>query len=142
MLRFGMLLPTMVSAEQRQMLGKIILDNQTGEPLYYVDEWLKDVARGRINASATDETKPSQRREPDKINAMLEKTRGRHEAQLNVIRNTVGEMGDLENDLRAKVEIIADHDIGPNSTTSRPRTTTCSDRRSARSRTSCVGSPR
>ena len=113
MLRFGMLLPTMVSAEQRQMLGKIILENQTGEPLYYVDEWLKDVARGRINASATDETKPSQRREPDKINAMLEKTRGRHEAQLNVIRNTVGEMGDLENDLRAKVEIIADHDHRP-----------------------------
>ncbi len=110
MMRFGMLLPTMVSNEQRAMLGKVILENSTGEPVYYVDEWLKEVARGRINASATDETKPSQRREPDKINAQLEKTRGRHEAQMTVIRNTVGQMIELENDLKAKVEIIGDHD--------------------------------
>ncbi|MFW5783523.1 MAG: hypothetical protein ACOCY8_03290, partial [Spirochaetota bacterium] len=113
MLRFGMLLPTMVSAEQRTMLSKVILANTTGEPIYYVDEWLRDVARGRINASATDETKPSQRREPDKINALLEKTRGRHEAQLNVIRNTAGEMMQLEEDLRLKVETIGDHDRRP-----------------------------
>jgi hypothetical protein len=48
-LRFGLLLPTMVSAEQRTMLGKVIMDNQTGEPIYYVDEWLGEVARGRVS---------------------------------------------------------------------------------------------
>ncbi len=113
LLRYGMLLPTMVSAEQRTMLSRIILQNTTGEPIYYGDEWLRDVARGRINASATDETKPSQRREPDKINALLEKTRGRHDAQLNLIRNTVQQMGELEDDLKAKVQIIGDHDRRP-----------------------------
>ncbi len=113
LLRYGMLLPTMVSAEQRTMLSRIILQNNTGEPIYYVDEWLRDVARGRINASATDETKPSQRREPDKINALLEKTRGRHDAQLNLVRNTGQQMGELEDELRAKTQIISDHDVRP-----------------------------
>ena len=113
LLRFAMLLPTMVSAEQRSMLGRIILDNATGEPIYYVDEWLRDVAWGRINASATDETKPSQRREPDKINALLEKTRGRHQAQLNVIRTTCEEMTALESDLAMRVGSLGNHDLRP-----------------------------
>jgi hypothetical protein len=111
LLRYGMLLPTMVSAEQRTMLSRIIMTNTTGEPIFYADEWLLDVARGRINASATDETKPSQRREPDRVNALLEKTRGKHQAQLNLIRNAAGEMDTLEADLRMKVQIIGEHDL-------------------------------
>ncbi len=109
-LRFGLLLPTMVSAEQRTMLGKIILENGTGEPIYYVDEWLKDVALGRINASATDETKPSQRKSGEKLGAQLEKTRGRYVAQLSVVRNAVQEMATLEDQLKQKASVISDHD--------------------------------
>jgi len=111
MLRFGLLLPTMVSAEQRQMMSTVILENQTGEPIYYVDEWLRGVARGQINASATDETKPSQRSEPSKIGAMLEKQRGRYDAQMNLIRTTVQEMQSHEDALKEKISIIADHDV-------------------------------
>ena len=111
MVRYGMLLPTMVSAEQRQMMSKIIMKNQTEEPIHYVDEWLQQVARGQISASATDETKPSQRSEPSKIGALLEKQRGRYDAQLNLIRNTVSEMQTHEQSLKEKIETIADHDI-------------------------------
>jgi hypothetical protein len=113
MLRYGLLLPTMVSNEQRQMMSRIILENQTGEPIFYVDEWLTEVARGRINASATDETKPSQRSEPSKVSALLEKQRGRYDAQLNIIRNTVSEMQTHETSLREKIDIIANHDTRP-----------------------------
>ncbi len=111
MARFGMLLPTMVSAEQRQMMSKIILKNQTGEPIHYVDEWLREVAQGHIAASATDETKPSQRSEPSKIGALLEKQRGRYDAQLNLIRNVVQEIQTHEQSLKEKIETIADHDV-------------------------------
>jgi hypothetical protein len=110
-LRFGVLLPTMLSQTQRTMLSKVIMENHTSEPIYYVDEWLIDVARGRITASAKDETKLSQRREPEKINALLEKTRGRKDAQLSLIRTAVEEMASLETTLRRKIEIMADHDI-------------------------------
>jgi len=111
MFRFGMLLPTMVSAEQRQMMSKIILENQTGEPIHYVDEWLQEIARGHITASATDETKPGQRSEPNKIGALLEKQRGRYDAQLNLVRNTIQEIQSHEQSLKEKIETIADHDI-------------------------------
>jgi hypothetical protein len=110
MIRFGMLLPTMVSAGQRQMLSKVILDNQTGEPIYYADEWLREVSRGRITASATDETKPSQRSEPSKIGALLEKQRGRYDAQMNLIRTTVQEMQTHEGALKDAIATIANHD--------------------------------
>ncbi len=113
LLRFGMLLPTMVSTDQRTMLSKVITENRTNEPIYYADEWLLEVARGRINVSATDETKPSQRREPQKINAQLEKTRGKRDAQLNLIRTSVQEMEGLEAELQQKIESICDHDRLP-----------------------------
>jgi hypothetical protein len=111
MVRYGLLLPTMISAEQRQMMSKIIIANQTEEPIHYVDEWLQQVARGHITASATDETKPSQRSEPSKIGALLEKQRGRYDAQLNLIRNMVQEMQGHEESLKEKVSTIADHDV-------------------------------
>jgi hypothetical protein len=100
----------MVSAEQRQMMSKIIIKNQTEEPIHYVDEWLREVAQGHITASATDETKPSQRSEPSKIGALLEKQRGRYDAQLNLVRNTVEEIQTHEQSLKEKIETIADHD--------------------------------
>lgn len=111
MLRFGVLLPTMISPEQRAMMSRIILANRTGEPIHYVDEWLREVALGHINASATDETKPSQRSEPNKIGALLEKQRGRYEAQLNLVRNTIEKMREDEQSLKEKVQTIADHDL-------------------------------
>ena len=111
MVRFGLLLPTMVSAEQRLMMSKIILENRTGEPIHYVDEWLQEIARGHITASATDETKPGQRSEPNKIGALLEKQRGRYDAQLNLVRNTIQEIQSHEQSLKEKIETIADHDI-------------------------------
>jgi hypothetical protein len=113
LLRFGMLLPTMVSNEQRTMLSQIILENRTNEPIYYADEWLLEVARGRISVSATDETGPGKRREPQKINAQLEKVRGRRDAQLNLIRTSVQEMQGLESELRDKIDTICDHDTRP-----------------------------
>lgn len=113
LLRFGMLAPTVVSADQRTMLSKVILENTSGEPIYYTDEWLMEVAKGHINVSATDETRPSKRREPEKINAQLEKTRGKRDAQLNLIRTSVQEMEGLEGELREKIDTIANHDTRP-----------------------------
>ena len=37
LLRYGMLLPSLLSTEHLQILSKIIFDNNTGEPVYYVD---------------------------------------------------------------------------------------------------------
>jgi len=112
-MRYSVLLPTVISAEQRDMLAKIIWDNRCGEPIYYVDEWLTAVARGQVSASVQDETKQARRDDKQKMNALVERTRGKYEAQLGLIRNRMNEMDDLEARLQERVRQISEHETRP-----------------------------
>ena len=107
--RFAVLLPTLLSAEQRSMLSRTIFDNNTDEPIHYVDEWITLVARGRVNPSAVDETKLSQQNSNQKLNALLEKTRGRYEAQVSLIRNKQTELQDQEALLGQYAKQLSEH---------------------------------
>jgi len=110
-LRFSVLLPTMIDAEQRDILSKVVPENKTGEPIYYVDEWLTLVARGRVNASATDETKVAGRQSGQRLNAQLEKTRGKFQAQTALMRNHAEEMEILENALSGHAESLKETEV-------------------------------
>ncbi len=108
--RFRLLLPTMVSPEQRSVLSRIIPENETGEPIHYVDEWLEQVAHGRVNQSATDETKTRGKNSGHRIAANLEKTRGRYEAQLALCRSKIGEITSEEARLKERVNELCSHE--------------------------------
>lgn len=108
--RFHLLLPTMVSAEQRDLLARVPVKNETGEPVFYVDEWLEQVGSGRVNQSATDETKLHARSQNEKLNSRLEKTRGRRQAQEQLIRNKIEELQSNERRLNQLVQEITTHE--------------------------------
>jgi hypothetical protein len=109
LLRYGILLPTAIDAEQRQFIASLIWRNTSGEPVYYVDEWLKEVAYGRVSSSAVDETKVPQKGEAAKFNAVFEKTKGKYDAQVALI-NTIGqEMHNWERMVVEHAENIAQH---------------------------------
>ncbi len=108
--RFRLLLPTMVSAEQRNVLARLVPENRTGEPIHYVDEWLEQVAHGMVNQSATDETKSRGRNSGQSISASLERTRGRYEAQLALCRSKIGEITSEEARLRERVDDLCSHE--------------------------------
>ena len=110
MLRFAILLPTMISQEQRDMLSRIIFENQTGEPIYYVDEWLEHVARGAVKPSAVDETKLSKQNQNQKVNTLLEKTRGKYQAQVSLVKGRASELQQLEESLEQKAQNLRQHD--------------------------------
>ena len=110
MLRFGVLLPTLIAKDERDALSRVVHENKTGEPIHYVDEWLVIVAKGRVNASAVDETKTSQKRAPDKTFALIEKARGKYEAQLNVVKSRAMEMESEEETLKEGIEVLVNHD--------------------------------
>ncbi len=110
MLRFGLLLPTLLSAEQRDIFSRIIFENDTGEPVHYVDDWLKEVAHGRVSMSAQDETKKAGKNSPRQVNAVADKARGRFEAQLSVVRNLVRDMEQNESTLQDHVAQLAVHE--------------------------------
>jgi hypothetical protein len=111
MLRFGYLVPTLVSKEQRNLLSKVIDTNETGEPIHYVDEWLRKVARGEIGQSAQDEVKLSQRSKGDKVMVQVEKARGNRDAVKSQIKNKMNELEQAERDLKEKAKLLSDHPV-------------------------------
>ena len=109
-LRFGVLLPTLLSKEQRVIISKIIMENETGEPVYYMDEWLKKVAMGAINPSATDETKPAKRNENQRILSMIDKAKGQRDVQLGLLKSKQADQESLEKNLVEQAGIILKHE--------------------------------
>ena len=110
MMRFGLLLPTIVSPEQRKLISQVPEKNTTGEPIYYQDEWLREVAFGRVNTSSTDETKVAAVNQANKALANLERIRGKADAHKTLIENLVLEMKTQENVLLDAARRIAYHD--------------------------------
>lgn len=108
--RYRLLLPTMLSAAQRDTLARVIIDREIDEPVHYVDEWLEHVASGNVNQSATDETKGTKRNPARKLNAQLDKTQGRFDAQLQLLRTKIGEITSHEARLQEYVDKLASHD--------------------------------
>lgn len=110
LLRFGVLLPTMLDKDQRLMIAQIIDQKQISEPIHYVDEWLSRVARGEISVSATDETKPAANKQASKLSRQVESARGKVEAQIELIRTRNREMDELEDKLRRLVHELTNRE--------------------------------
>lgn len=87
-----------------------MFENKTGEPVHYVDEWLRQVADGQVSTSATDETRPSQRSESQKMLSRAEKARGQRDVHYTLVRNKVNEIETAETALRDKIGIVLAHD--------------------------------
>ena len=64
LLRFGILLPSLMTDEQKDIFSRSFRENTSGEPIYYLDEWFSNIAQGLITISATDEAKPRSKGAP------------------------------------------------------------------------------
>jgi hypothetical protein len=109
LLRYGLLLPNIISADQRVMLGSIIQENDTGEPIYYVDEWLEKVASGMVSPLATDDLKPTKRSGDQKIKMQLDYSNGSREAHLSTLMNLQNKRRSLEEQLKSRVNDLSRH---------------------------------
>ncbi len=109
LLRYGLLLPNIVSKDQREMLGSIIEDNTTGEPIHYVDEWLEQVAGGLLSPLASDDLKPTKMSGDKKIKIQLDKAKGKREAYLTSLRSLQIKRQSIENVLNNKMKDIFHH---------------------------------
>jgi len=112
LIRYGALLPNVISAEQRQMLSKIFFENTTEEPIHYSDEWLLFVGRGELSPLATDEEFNYKKKNKDvsAIKSRLNKVRGEKDAHIAVIRNYELRQKSLEQSLMMKGQVIARHE--------------------------------
>lgn len=109
MLRYGLLLPNIISGEQRKMLGSIIEKNETGEPIYYADEWLEKVASGLVSPLATDDLKPTKRSGDQKIKMQLDKSKGSREAHLGTLGNLQKKRRLIEEQMQNRLNDLRKH---------------------------------
>ncbi|HUX37859.1 MAG TPA: hypothetical protein VMV44_08145 [Rectinemataceae bacterium] len=113
LVRFGTLLPTALTPEQKEMIGKIVFEKEYDEPIYYVDEWIKAVATGQIKASSTDEVKTSRGDDKSKINASLQKAQGKRDAIEGILKTKAEERKNLESALVSRIDLIRTHNSQP-----------------------------
>lgn len=113
LLRFGILSPSFLSAEQRDMLSRVILQNSTGEPIYYVDEWLEKISTGAVSISATDEVKVVKKDANQRQVEIIEKRKGQREAELGLLKNKMAQLVALESKVSDDIKLVISHSERP-----------------------------
>lgn len=114
-LRYGVVLPSLFTTEQKDMFSKAIVENVSNEPVYYLDEWFRDIAAGRIKISATDESpvrkKPAagSAEEAARIMQLKTKNAGKLQSAENFLTMKESERAMLEAEIRSRIDIVFDH---------------------------------
>ncbi|MBP3741926.1 MAG: hypothetical protein J6J00_02965 [Treponema sp.] len=119
MVRYGVILPSLFKQETKEFFSKINIDNKTGEPVLYVDEWFKEIASGRMNNSATDEKKqvkaanmtPDQAASAEQARLMQlqSKNSGKMQSSENVLAMKENERQMLETELFNNIKELCAH---------------------------------
>ncbi len=108
-LRFGLLHPTFLTKDQRDLLATVVRDNDLGVSVYYLDEWLKSVGTGSVKPSSTDEVRVSKSNEQARLQQLLEKAQGKREGAKNLLKSKCDERKSYEEVLKQKVSSIIVH---------------------------------
>ena len=118
LLRFGVLLPSLFTAEQKLLFSKAIVENNTGEPVFYLDEWFKEIARGNLSLSATDESRPQHKNladgqvdtvEQQRLMQLQSKNSGKLQSAESLLSIKENERSMLELELKNRVEMLLEH---------------------------------
>ncbi|MDR0472100.1 MAG: hypothetical protein LBH43_00250 [Treponema sp.] len=106
LLRFGVLHPTMLKEDTRELFGKIIVENDLDQPVYYVDEWYKAVGTGTIRNSSTDEVNTGKSNVSAKLKQLFEKANGKLDGAKNLLKAKSEERLMLEKNLNDCYRVI------------------------------------
>ena len=115
MMRYGVLLPSLFTPEQKELFSKAILDNTTGEPVYYMDEWFKEIASGRLTLSATDEVRvkksanDSGAAEHQHLMQLKSKNDGKIQSSESFVNAKESERQMMETELLNRVQALCEH---------------------------------
>ena len=109
-LRYGLLLPSLLTPEQRNFFATIIDENIYGEPVFYIDEWLHDIGIGKINPSSTDEAKINKKNDSSRFQQLLSKAEGKLQSAENLLRAKSDDRSQAEEDIKQKLNSTFQHD--------------------------------
>ena len=110
MLRFGILSPGFLTPELRDMVSRIVFENTTGEPVWYVDEWLERISKGLVRPSTIDEVKQKGKATGQKILDAVEKKKGQRDSEITILKAKISQLEEREGQLRGQVDLLIRHD--------------------------------
>ena len=113
LLRYGALLPTLLSPELQDTVQRIVHKKELDEPFYYMDEWLRAVALGHVGQSATDEVKSRHQDDRSRFNAILQRAQGKKDTAESLMKVKAESRKTLEGLLRDRLDQIVQHDSVP-----------------------------
>jgi hypothetical protein len=109
-LRFGILSPGFLSPELQDLVSRIIYENTTGEPVYYVDEWLERISKGLVRPSTTDEVKVKGKDSSQKILDAVEKKKGQRDSEVTLLKAKISQLEEREAQLKGQVDLLIRHE--------------------------------
>jgi len=116
LLRYGVVLPSLFTPEQKDFFSKAILENNTGEPVYYMDEWFKEIASGRLTLSATDEVRVKKSSnggsaEQQHIMQLKSKNDGKMQSSESFVNAKESERAMMEAELLNRIQALCEHSM-------------------------------
>ncbi|MDR2522023.1 MAG: hypothetical protein LBC72_05690 [Spirochaetaceae bacterium] len=108
-LRFGILHPSLISAELRDFFSRIVVKSFPDISVHYLDEWIRHVGLGKIRASTTDETPVKRANSSGHMSALLDKASGKIEGNKALILDKNSDRARLEESLVGIAKNTAEH---------------------------------
>ena len=108
-LRFGLLLPTLLTEEQKAIFAKVVDENPYCEAVYYLDEWFSAIGKGLFPPSSTDEVLVNHSNEAARVSQLLEKTSGKMQSSQNLLRAKSDERTRVEEAIKQKINGLFAH---------------------------------
>ncbi|MDR1046557.1 MAG: hypothetical protein LBL64_02175 [Treponema sp.] len=109
LLRFGILHPALIDAETRDLFGKAVVANELNQPIFYLDEWFKNVGSGVVRNSSTDEVRVARNNSQMRLQQLLEKAQGKLDGARLILKAKNEERFNLEKVLQDRISIVLEH---------------------------------
>jgi flagellar biosynthesis chaperone FliJ len=109
-LRFGILSPGFLTPELKDMVSRIVFENTSGEPVYYLDEWLERISKGLVRPSTVDEVKQKSRDTGQKVLDLAEKKKGQRDSEITLLKAKISQLDEREAQLRSQVDMLVRHE--------------------------------
>ncbi len=109
-LRYGLVLPTLLAAEQKDTFAKIIDENEYNEPIYYLDEWFQAIGVGKINPSSTDEVRTHEKNMSAHLQQLFSKAQGKLQSSENLLRAKSNQRAQAEESIKKRIDSVFVHD--------------------------------
>ena len=109
LLRFGLLHPTLLNNEHKNLFARVVTDNTWNMPIYYLDEWFKAVGTGLIRNSTTDEVRVVRSNTSIRLQQLLDKAQGKMDGVKGLLKAKDEERTSQEKNLYERIANLADH---------------------------------